>query len=150
MIKRAFSLGLAALLLAPLTAPAQTPGGSLARCLADNTTGKDRKDLARWVFLSMAAHPEISQYSAAEIGKAANETDATIANLLTHLLAESCLNETRAAIREGGPTAIQAAFQTLGQLAMQELMSAPQVTARMADFQKHIDHNKLNRVFGAK
>ena len=36
---------------------------ALSRCLADNTSGRDRKDLARWVFFAMAAHPEIKQYT---------------------------------------------------------------------------------------
>ena len=30
-----------------------------------NTSGKDRKDLARWIFLAMAAHPEMKQHASA-------------------------------------------------------------------------------------
>lgn len=141
----------AALLLSPLGASAQTaPPDALSRCFADSTTGKDRKDLARWVFLAMAVHPEIKQYSSPDAAKAADDTDKMMANMVTRLLTESCAQQTQTAFKQGGPAAVQSAFQLLGQLAMQELMSDPKVAASMSSFQKYVDQNKLNPIFGGR
>ena len=136
--------------MAPLAVPAQTPVESLSRCLADSTTGKDRKDLARWVFFAMAAHPEMKPFAAPGIASATDESDRGTASRFTRLLAESCLKETQAAFKQGGPMGIQAAFQTLGQLAMQELMSDAQVSASMGGFQKYLDQEKLSKAFSGK
>ena len=63
-----------ALLSATDTAQSTPAGDALGRCLADNTTGRGRKDLARWVFVSMAAHPEIRPLAALQAGGSAFET----------------------------------------------------------------------------
>jgi hypothetical protein len=143
-------LALALLLAAPVHCPAQPQIESLSRCLADNTSGKDRKDLARWVFLAMAAHPEIKQYAAHDMLQAAEEMHRQVAQTFTRLLTESCRQQTQAAFKQGGPVALQAAFQTLGQLAMQELMSDRGVNKAMGAFERYLDQNKLNQVFGGK
>jgi hypothetical protein len=134
-------------LLLPLVAAAQQQGASLSKCLADNTSGKDRKELARWVFLSMAAHPEIKQYSAPTAASVAGEADRAVAAMFTRLLAEACLEETRAAIKQGGAAGIQFAFQSLGQLAMQELMTDGAVIESMGRFEKFLDQQKLSKAF---
>ena len=51
--------------------------------------------------------------------------------LFTRLLTDACANEAKAALKAGGPMAIQVGFQTLGQLAMQELMTDRDVAASM-------------------
>ena len=134
----------------PVAAQAQSSVQTLSRCLADNTSGKDRKDLARWVFLAMASHPEIRKYSSAQASADAEESDKATAALFTRLLAESCLKQTQAAVKDGGPAAVQTAFQALGQLAMQELMSEPDVKTRMGAFLKYLDEAKLNQAMTAK
>jgi hypothetical protein len=132
------------LLMATAACPstAQTATESLGRCLTDSTTGKERKDLARWLFTAMAAHPEIRAMSKV------TETDAdqvtrSAAATFTKLLAETCAKETKAAVAEGGPAALQAGFGVLGQMAMQELMSNPQVAAAMGGLDKHMDRAKI-------
>jgi hypothetical protein len=59
------------------------------------------------------------------------------------------MRQTQAAFKEGGAKAIEIAFQTLGQLAMQELMTNPDVNASMARFEKSLDQSKLSKVFAA-
>ena len=137
-----FILALAS--LAPISI-AQTPTEALSACVADNTSGEDRKDLARWVFFAMAAHPEIKQFSSPNIQSATGETDRIVAKLFTRLLAESCLNQTKIAYKQGGSKAIEFAFQTFGQLAMLEIMSNPEVASTMGRFQTELDEAKLNR-----
>jgi hypothetical protein len=122
---------------------------ALAKCVSDSTTGKDRKDLARWLFVSMAAHPEMR--SLASVAPSSNEDVSRVAGgLFTRLLADACAKEVRAAIQVGGPAAIQSAFQVLGQLAMQELMTDKEVTASMAVLERHLDRQKLDAAMRAQ
>jgi hypothetical protein len=124
------------------TSTAQTAAESLGRCLTDGTTGKERKDLARWLFTAMAAHPEIKALSKVTETDTDQVTRAAAATF-TKLLAETCARETKAAIAEGGPAALQAGFGLLGQMAMQELMSSPQVAAAMGGLEKHMDRARI-------
>jgi hypothetical protein len=141
---------LAAVSTLPLAAMAQTPTAELSSCLADNTSGKDRKDLAKWVFLAMASHPEIRQYASADAAAGSNGTHKATAALFTRLLADNCARQTQAAVKDGGATALQGAFAQLGQLAMQELMSNKDVAASMGAFEKYLDKDKLNKALTPK
>jgi hypothetical protein len=144
-----FRFTLALLLLCCGPVAAQTNTQQLSQCLAETTSGKDRKDLARWVFFAMASHPEIKQFTSPSAAGAEAETNKTMADLFTRLLADSCMRQAQAAFKEGGAKAIEIAFQTLGQLAMQELMTNPDVNASMARFEKSLDQSKLSKVFAA-
>ena len=115
----------------------------LGRCLADSTSGKDRKDLARWIFLSMSIHPEIRSFSSADAAAGREASDRTVGALFTRLLTETCAAQTRTAFKEGGTPALQTAFQSLGQLAMQEITSDPAVAASLTAFERHLDRQKL-------
>lgn len=141
LLPLALALGLAA---APL-AQAQVQGESLAKCLADNTTGKDRKDLARWIFVAMASHPEIRDLASAS-EEAADQASRSMGALVTRLLAESCPREVQAVARGEGPMAMRRAFETLGQLAMMELTSNKDVAASITKFERYVDRAKVTGV----
>ncbi len=143
-----FRLFIVLLLLCAGSVSAQSTTDSLSKCLAETTSGKDRKDLARWVFFAMASHPEIKQFTSPAAAAAQTDTHKVMADLFTRLLADSCLRQTQAAFKEGGAKAIEIAFQTLGQLAMQELMANPDVNASMSQFEKQLDQRKLGKAFG--
>jgi hypothetical protein len=128
---------------------AQTPVETLGSCLADNTSGKDRKELARWLFAAMTAHPEMKSLSSAtpqDIDSASRSAGA----LFTRLMTESCSKEVRSAVQSGGTAAITAGFQVLGQLAMQELTTNPQVGAAMGVIDQYIDRAKVDAALQAK
>jgi hypothetical protein len=133
----------AALLALSVPAHAQPQTDALRKCVADNTSGKDRKDLARWIFLAMAAHPEIKQYASATASTAADEASRVMGALVTRLLTEACANETRAIFKSGGTEALHVAFQNLGQLAMQELATEKSVTDSMGLFERYIDAQRF-------
>lgn len=128
------------------------PVDALSRCLADNTSGKDRRDLAKWIFLSIAAHPEIRQYASGNLASATDESSRSIAALFTRLLTESCVNETKAVVKAGGSTAtsFQFAFEGLGRLAMQELMADKSVNGSMLLFQRYLDQKRFADVLNPK
>lgn len=149
MIKpAALALALALAALAP-AAGAQPAVDTFSRCLADHTTGKDRKDLARWIFVAMGAHPEMR--AIAELAPTApQESSKTAGELFTRLIVESCPEQARAAVQLAGGAAIQAGFNMLGQLAMQELMSDRDVAARMGLLEQYVDSTRLQSVLGRR
>src|SRR5579862_8332624 len=114
---------------------AQEPVDALRTCVADNTSGKDRKDLAKWIFFAMAAHPEIKPYAGTNVSAAADESSQKMAALVTRLLTDSCLSEVRAVVKTGqGTQAVKVASEGLGQLAMQELSADKAVQGAMGQF----------------
>jgi len=127
-----------------------TQSNALGKYLADNTTGKDRKDLAKWIFLAMAAHPEIKQYTNATTSTGAEESSRTFGALITRLLTDSCASETRAVVKGEGSAALKLAFEKLGQLAMQELMSDRSVTESMGLFERYLDQKRFEELRSGK
>lgn len=122
---------------------------ALSACLADNTTGKDRKEMARWVFVGMASHPEIKTLSNVTQANR-DELNKIMATMVTRLMTESCQAQARSAMAKDGGAAFQVAFGAVGKLAMQELMSNPNVNTSFSDFSKYIDQKKFNSAFSNK
>jgi hypothetical protein len=119
---------------------------SLASCLADNTSGKERKDMARWVYAGMSTHPEIQGLSnVTDVNR--EELDKTMAAMFTKLIIDSCPAQAKLAMDQDGLAGFQTAFGTIGQLAMQELLSNPNVNSSFTNFTKYIDQKRMNSVF---
>lgn len=133
-----------------LCAALALPGSILANplveatktCLADSTTGRDRKILGRWIFLAMASHPEIATLSTA---KPADHDAASreFAALFMRLVTKDCRQEMTAMMAEGDPASAETAFQFLGEVAMQEIMSNDQVNSAISAFGNFLDEEKL-------
>jgi hypothetical protein len=129
-------------------AQAQSQSEALGKCLADSATGRDRKDLARWIFLAMAAHPEIRDMSNVS-QEAIDKTNKSMGALVTRLLTDTCSSEVRIIAKGEGSQALVKAFETLGQLAMMELMSNPKVTASISGFERFVEKDKIDATLGA-
>ena len=127
----------------PCLAIADT-AAALSSCVADNTSGKQRKELARWVFLAMAAHPDLRQFTSSDIDAARESTDKSTATLFELLITEQCATEANAAYKEHGTPGLQVAFEALGRLAMMELMSNESASSAMNAFEKYVDSSKVN------
>jgi len=139
------SLLLSLAILAPQAATAGPAATALGECLKDNTSGKDRKDLARWVFISMSAHPDMR--SLATVSQDAQlDSDKRMAAVLTRLLSETCPTQTRAAVEQEGQPGLFNSFKVLGEVAMLELMSNPEVTKTISGYVQHVDMAKLEKV----
>lgn len=116
---------------------------ALVVCMTDHTTGKDRKDMARWIFVGMAGHPEI-QHLSNVTEKDREELDMKLAAIVTRLLTENCKAQTKVALEneaDGAP--LKTTFGILGQLAMQELMNNSSVQAEFTRFAKYLDKEKF-------
>lgn len=145
-------LALAAILVGLITTATSSFAGqatdALIACMTDNTTGKDRKDMARWIFAGMAVHPEIQNFSnVTEIDR--EELDKKLAAIVTRLLTENCKTQTKLALeKEADEAPIKTSFSVLGQLAMQELMSNSKVQTVFTSFAKYLDKEKF-KSFGS-
>ena len=115
---------------------------TLGNCLKDNTSGKERKELARWVFLSMTVHPEMRSLSHAT-DATRTESSKAMAALVTRLLTTNCKAEARAAFQAKDPQGLQSAFASLGQVAMMELTTNPDVAAAVGGYVQFLDTKKL-------
>lgn len=115
---------------------------ALSSCLADSTTGKDRKDLAAWIYVSMSQHPEMGRLAKipAELQE---EVFKTMGILITRLMSENCASQARDAIKHEGPTSTKTAWEVAGALAMQELMSNADVQAAISNISRYADLKKL-------
>jgi hypothetical protein len=133
----------------PWAAQASLSTDALAKCLSDNTTGKDRKDLARWVFVSMSTHPDMGSVARAD---AASITAAqrTVADLVTRLLADACAREAKVVVQSDGSSGMGLAFEYLGKVAMQELMSNREVNASISGFERYLDKGRIDRAIQTK
>lgn len=114
----------------------------LSKCLSDNTSGKDRKDLAIWVFTVMASHPEILTISSIKV-EDKTIAEKTVGKLYNRLLTEDCKPQIDTAYKNRSPRAIQSAFEQLGRLAMLELMSNEKVIESFSGPAKYINLEKL-------
>jgi 23S rRNA C2498 (ribose-2'-O)-methylase RlmM len=115
----------------------------LSTCLANSTTGKDRINLARWVFAAMATHPEVASISNVTPEKL-DGINKTNGELYTRLLTVDCNKEVREAVKLENSEALRVAFESLGRLAMQELMGNPVVNAQFTSGQeKYLDMKKI-------
>ena len=124
--------------------PAGANPQALGTCLVDSLDGKERKRLARWIYFSIAAHPEMVSFSNVSADDR-TETDQYVGKLVTRLLVEDCASELRAA-RKADPLAVQRSFELVGQVAMQELMTNQDVTTSISNYANYADQRRINAV----
>lgn len=122
---------------------------SMASCMVDSMTGKERKQIAQWLFFAMAAHPDMKEFSKVTVDAQKNANE-FVGKLLTRLLTENCPVQTNKAMKAEGSEAMKGAFEFVGKVAMQELTTNSDVTASLSGFEKFIDKEKLNAVFYGK
>ncbi|MCK4743646.1 MAG: hypothetical protein KAT25_07480 [Sulfuriflexus sp.] len=127
---------------------ASTPTEVFANCLVDNLNGKERKNLAKWIYLAMAAHPEIKSFSSAS-SKDIQKSDKYIGILITKLLTINCPNELNTATKSN-PNALGQGFELVGRVAMQELMTNKKVTESISNYIKYTDLEKIKAISNKK
>ncbi len=136
-------------LLLSAAVQASPASDALGKCFSDNTTGKDRKDLAKWIFAGMSAHPDIGTIAKAS-PQDIEAAQRTMGILFTRLIADACPNQMKTVLQSDGSEDIRIAFEHLGKMAMQELMSNPQVNQSIGGFERYIDKAKTDRVLKSR
>ncbi|WP_232492286.1 hypothetical protein [Novosphingobium kaempferiae] len=117
---------------APQLAPAQEEqyAAKLSQCFTMKSNGSDRVTLARWFVAALASAPQISDVARVEPGRK-DQLDRQVAAIFTRLMATDCAQEARPLFRARSSAGIRAGGETLGRLAMQEIMGDPKSAAAM-------------------
>ncbi|MBW3138905.1 hypothetical protein KUV56_05075 [Ferrimonas balearica] len=137
-------LAVAAAMSSPVQASVYTD--DLSRCLVERSTTEDKFALVKWMFAAASRHPavgDIANLSEQE----AEQISRDAADLFVRLVSEVCREETRRAVKYDGASAIESAFEVLGQVAGTELFSTPEVIQSLGQLESFIDADKLERVF---
>jgi len=116
--------------------------------MVDTLSGKERKNLAKWISFSIAAHPEIKPYSSAS-QKDIKESDEYVGKLITRLLTVNCPDELKKAYKSD-PLAVQKAFELVGRVAMQEIMTNQEVMKSLTSYAQYADKEKINKILAEK
>lgn len=127
---------------------ADSPTNALGTCLVDHLNGMERKNLAKWIFFSIGAHPEIKSYSNAS-AKDIRESDMYVGKLITRLLTMDCPSELRNA-SSADPQAAEKAFGLVGKVAMQELMTNQNVSKAISNYAHYADMDKIKQILNSK
>jgi hypothetical protein len=138
-------LSIAALVFANAAA-AGPQAEALGTCLVDSTTGKDRKELARWLFSAMGAHPSLGDMFTISDPQR-DEISRSMAALVTSLMTDKCAKEVRAAIQGEGSTALRSSFEILGRVAAMELQGNAEVAKAISGFEKYLDRGKFQQLY---
>jgi hypothetical protein len=136
------SLLVALSMFASMHAVAGPYGDDMAKCLVKAASPDDRTVFIRWLFASIALHPDVASMATIS-AKQRDDFNKGAGALFQRLLTESCRSETKQAIRFEGPATIQYAFQVFGQAAAGNLFANPTVAAGMKDLAKYIDQDKI-------
>ena len=120
----------------------------LSKCLVRSTGEADKRVLVKWIFATVAQHPDVADIAAVSSAQRTELTRGT-ARIFETLITSSCRTEVKQAVQYEGPQTIGTSFQVLGQVAARELFSSPQVAASMADLGTHLDQKKIAEAMGA-
>ncbi|GAA5315009.1 MAG: hypothetical protein AseanaTS_02130 [Candidatus Pelagadaptatus aseana] len=139
------------LLCASLSLPCFTQAGiysdDLSRCLVESSTSSDKTALVKWMFTSMALHPDVAMMSSVT-DQQRDRANEEAADIFVKLMTETCLAQTKKAIQYEGPMAVQQGFSVLGQVAGQELFANPNVASALSGLEQHMDNQKLSAALG--
>lgn len=131
----------ASLLLAP-QARAGAAGEALSKCLSDATTPDDRRALVRWIFAAIAVHPDLKEFTTMDAARHDQVESESVA-VFERLIIKDCTAQTRLALMQEGTEGFQAAFKTLGELAMGGVVEDAQVQASMSRLGERIDEQRI-------
>lgn len=126
----------------------QTSTDALSTCLVDQLNGKERKSLAKWIFFAIGAHPEIKSFLNASPSDI-QASDKIMGALITRLLTVDCSAQLRTAY-SSDPASIEKAFEVVGKIAMQELMTSDEVQKAITNYAQFADRAKIGKALSPK
>jgi len=138
-----------ALLCVSFTAAAGPFNDKLSVCLVSKTTEADKTVLMRWIFAAMASHPGVKDLTTVSIEQG-DKLNKEMAVLFMDLLSNRCKPETIEATKYEGATAWTSSFEVLGKVAMQRLLSDPNVGKYMGGLDAHLDPKVLKELLGSQ
>lgn len=114
-------------------------------CLVEKTSGEDRLDLIKWMYVGMSGHPTLNSMNSVSNSEK-ETTNQKMGALFDRLLAKDCATEFKGVYQEHGQAGMQGAFSVLGEVAMAELMQSPEVSNDLMLFTNYIDVNAFEKM----
>ena len=145
MMKKLFLGSALAILLVPGVAMAGPYSEKLSQCIADSATAQDKAHFMKWLFSAIAASKEVKPYvniTPAQLDQIYRDA----AGALMRLMSQSCSSELSLAFRNEGAEATAGAFESLGEVAADQLFSDPDVDENMDGLLEYLDFDKLIKV----
>jgi hypothetical protein len=115
----------------------------LSKCLVEQTSENDRTSLVRWMYVAATRHPAVQKISVVT-DKQLDDANRQMADLMSRLLTESCLEATKKSVKYEGEQTIGTACELLGQVAATELLGHADVVSAMSSLQEYFDQEALD------
>lgn len=114
----------------------------LSKCLVVSTSAAEKNELAQWMFMILAAHPNMAKYAniSADDRIRLNKRFAAIAE---RIVTQSCKSQTVLALRNEGTPAVVSSLKVLGEVASRELLGNPQVGQAAMGYMEYLDITKF-------
>jgi hypothetical protein len=122
---------------AATAAPTGAEQTSLSQCVVLRTSGADRLLTARWFFALMSRSPQIADLATVPNDDVAKLNKA-FAQLLTRLIIDDCIDEVRPLAAKNMKDAFEQVGQSLGKIAMQELLGDKEVAKGAAAYTDYL------------
>lgn len=148
MIRSTLVLATAAMLATPAPAqeaPRSPEATALGTCLTAKSTGEDRIAVARWLLGALASLPQVSDVAAVKPEVKAT-LDKGMARVFTRLLAVDCAAQTRALFATGSTDGFRIAGESLGAVAMGELLGNPGARDALGSYTKYLNKDDFKAV----
>lgn len=100
----------------------------------------------RWIYVAMSSHPDVAALSNISPEKR-GQLNREAASLIVELLTVRCKDESQQAVKYEGGDSFKAGFEQLGRVAMQGLMSHPDVKEYLSGLESSLDVEKLKKTF---
>ncbi|MGI2260574.1 hypothetical protein [Shewanella sp. GXUN23E] len=145
-MKKLIAALLPLVLVTPGIAYSAQPGQTLGTCMSDSLNGKERKELAKWVYFAMSTHSSIEPYSKVS-DKDREASNRYVGALISRLLTEDCPEVAKQAYESDGLQAFETGFGIVGEVAMQELMNEASVAQALGAFEQYLDQSQFDKIF---
>ena len=118
---------------------------ALSHCLAMKSSGQDRETLAKWMLGGLAGTP-LSKGLVTLDPASKVQVDKDMARVFERLMTVDCLAEIQAIAKAGDTHGVERGFQTLGQIAMQDVMRDPAVGDSLGAVMNYISPDALKNL----
>ena len=106
--------------------------------MVEHTSQEDIISLVRWIFIAVAAHPDVNDLSDfSDIAE--TKADVEVARIFQKLMTKDCVEEVKTVLIIDGDVAIEASFTILGKVATESLMDNQNVIERTQGFIPYVD-----------
>ena len=117
---------------------------TLSTCMIEKTTAEEQKNMGRWMFSVLSAHPDMQQFFSYTHNKdLQQQLDKKLATLMGDLLLNRCKHPLQNAIRQEGLNSIKNAGQQWAKIAVTGLSNHPDVKQQLSAYLQYINILKL-------